>query len=404
MARSVYVAGVEGFTGKSAVALGVLEQLSRRVARVAVFRPVVRAEASTGDVHDYVLDLLVSHDAVSLSYDECAGVSYDDVHADPEDAMDRIVARYHQVAEQADAVVVVGSDYTDVGAPAEFAFNAQLAANHATLFAVIANRVDPEATDRTAAALRREGVPAFALPEQPLLSAPSVGDLMAACDGRLVRGDESQLAREVPGLVVAAMTLPNVLDRLFDGALVVTPGDRPEVVLGVLTAHQSASFPQISGIVLNGGLALPEQIDRLLDGLEVALPIIATDLGTHATSTTLTNRRGRLDKDSPRKIATALTLFAEHVDGEELMNGLEVARTSVVTPLMFEHKVLDDAIADRRHIVLPEGEEERILRAADILLRRNVADLTLLGDPMIVRAKAAHLGIDVSGARLLSPY
>ena len=247
-------------------------------------------------------------------------------------------------------------------------------------------------------------MPAFALPEQPLLSAPSVGDLMAACDGRLVRGDESQLAREVPGLVVAAMTMPNVLDRLFDGALVVTPGDRPEVVLGVLTAHQSASFPQISGIVLNGGLALPEQIDRLLDGLEVALPIIATDLGTHATSTTLTNRRGRLDKDSPRKIATALTLFAEHVDGEELMSGLEVARTSVVTPLMFEHKVLDDAIADRRHIVLPEGEEERILRAADVLLRRNVADLTLLGDPMIVRAKAAHLGIDVSGARLLSPY
>ena len=391
----------------------------------------------TDDVHDYVLDLLVSHDAVSLTYDECAGVSYDDVHADPEGAMDRIVARYHQVAEKSDAVVIVGSDYTDVGAPAEFAFNArvaanlgapvllvlngngrgvdqlctaaamaeaELAANHAKLFAVIANRVDPAATERTAAALRRDGVPAFALPEQPLLSAPSVGDLMAACDGRLVRGDESQLAREVPGLVVAAMTLPNVLDRLFDGALVVTPADRPEVVLGVLTAHQSANFPQISGVVLNGGLELPEQVGRLLDGLEVALPMIATDLGTHATSTALTNRRGRLDKDSPRKIATALTLFAENVDGEELMSGLEVARTSVVTPLMFEHQVLDDAIADRRHIVLPEGEEERILRAADILLRRNVADLTLLGDPMIVRAKAAHLGIDVSAARLLSPY
>ena len=129
MARSVYVAGVEGFTGKSAVALGVLEQLSRRVERVAVFRPVVRAERPTGDVHDYVLDLLVSHDAVALSYDECAGVTYDDVHADPDGAMDRIVARYHQVAEQCDAVVVVGSDYTDVGAPAEFAFNARVAAN-----------------------------------------------------------------------------------------------------------------------------------------------------------------------------------------------------------------------------------------------------------------------------------
>src|SRR5918994_1268680 len=321
MARSVYVAGVEGFTGKSAVALGVLEQLSRRAARVAVFRPVVRAEASAGDVRDYVLDLLVSHDAVSLTYDECAGVIYDDVHVDPDGAMDRIVARYHRVAEQSDAVVIVGSDHTDVGAPAEFAFNARVAAN---------------------------------------LGAPVL--LVLNGHGRGV----DQLS------TAAAMTLPNVLDRLFDGALVVTPGDRPEVVLGVLTAHQSASFPQISGIVLNGGLELPEQVGRLLDGLEVALPMIATDLGTHAASTALTNRRGRLDKDSPRKIATALTLFAEHVDGEELMGGLEVVRTSVVTPLMFEHQVLDAAIADRRHIVLPEGEEERILRAADILLRRNV--------------------------------
>ncbi len=166
---------------------------------------------------------------------------------------------------------------------------------------------------------------------------------MAACDGTLARGDESLLAREVPGLVVAAMTLPHVLDHLFEGALVVTPGDRPEIVLGVLTAHVSASFPQMSGIVLNGGLPLPEPVQRLIDGLGVTLPIITTALDTHATSTALTNQRGRLDKDSPRKIATALALFAEHVDGDALLDRLEVARTQVVTPLMFEHQLIDRA-------------------------------------------------------------
>ena len=171
MATSVYVAAVEGYTGKSTVALGVLEQLSRRVERVAVYRPVVRGDAAT----DYVLDLLVSHDAVQLTYDECAGVTYADVHRDPEGALDRIVDRFHQVAAKVDAVVVVGSDYTDVGAPTEFSFNARLAANlgspvllvlnahdrtldgistaadlavselnanHGTLFAIVANRAD----------------------------------------------------------------------------------------------------------------------------------------------------------------------------------------------------------------------------------------------------------------------
>jgi phosphate acetyltransferase len=226
---------------------------------------------------------------------------------------------------------------------------------------------------------------------------------MAACDGELVSGDEALLAREVPGLVVAAMTLPNVLDHLFEGALVVTPGDRPEIVLGVLTAHLSASFPQVSAIVLNGGLDLPPQVRRLLDGLAVTLPIITTRLDTHATSTALTNQRGHLDKGSPRKIATALALFAEHVDGVALLDRLEVVRTAVVTPLMFEHQLIDAAVASRRHIVLPEGEEDRILRAADMLLRRNVAELTLLGDPVTIQARAAGLGVDVSAAHLLSP-
>jgi phosphate acetyltransferase len=436
MGSSVYVASVEGFTGKSTVALGVLEQLSRRVERVGVFRPIVRPDGRRFGGRDYVLDLLTDHDAVHLSYDECAGVSYDEVHEDPAAALDRIVERYHRVAEKCDAVVVVGSDYTDVGTPTEFSYNARIAANlgapvllvlngsgrtadelrtvtemataelqanHGTLFAVIANRVDAVDVAKDVEALSTGGVPAYVIPEEPLLSAPSVGDLMGAVQGTLVSGDAALLSREVTGLVVAAMTMPNVLDRLFEGAVVVTPGDRSEVVLGVLMAHASPSFPQISGIVLNGGLPLPEQVSRLIEDLGVTMPIVTTHLGTHATSTALTAVRGRLTKDAPRKVSTALALFGRHVDGEALLDRLEVARSEAVTPLMFEHQLIDQAVSARRHIVLPEGEEDRILKAADILLRRGVADLTLLGDPIQISARAASLGVDVSKATLVNP-
>ena len=437
MGSSVYVASVEGYTGKSTVALGLLEQMSRRVGRVGVFRPVVRADTAAHAGRDYVLDLLVSHDAVTLSYDECAGVSYDEVHADPSAALDRIVERYHRVTDQCDAVVVVGTDYTDVGTPTEFSYNARIAANlgapvllvlngsgrtpeelrtisvvmaaelkaqHGTLFAVVANRVGEDVLAEGAEAVAGDGVPAYAIPEEPLLSAPSVADLMPACDGTLVSGDPALLAREATGFVVAGMTMPNVLERLFDGAVVVTPGDRPEVVLGVVNAHVSANFPQISGIVLNGGLALPPQVYRLLEGLGTTMPIVATDLGTHATTTALNSVRGRLTRSSTRKVATALALFAEHVDGDALLDRLEVSRTSAVTPLMFEHQLIDRAMSGRRHIVLPEGDEERVLRAAEILLRRGVADLTLLGDPARTNAAAASLGVDIADARLLSPF
>ncbi|QIX27921.1 phosphate acetyltransferase [Nocardioides sp. JQ2195] len=435
MTSSVYVASAEGFTGKSTIALGVLEQLSRAVERVGVFRPIVRAEAGGADQRDYVLELLTSHDAVDLTYDECAGVSYDEVHRDPEAAMDRIVERFHLVADRCDAVVVIGSDYTDIATPTEFSYNARIAANlgapvllvangigrtladlqtvtgvlrsdlranHATLFSVIVNRVDDAGVLEEITELA--GVPAYGIPEEPLLNAPSVAELMAACDGTLVSGSEELLTREVSGLVVAAMTLPNVLTRLFEGAAVVTPGDRGETVLGVLAAHMSTNFPQISAVFLNGGIALPDEITRLIEGLGTTTPIIATSLGTHATSTALTNRRGRLTKDAPRKIATALRLFSEHVDGPVLVDRLEVARTDAVTPLMFEHQLIDDAVEAGKHIVLPEGEEERILKAADMLLRRGVAELTLLGDPQAINAKAAQLGVDVSKAHLVSPY
>src|SRR5215213_1826717 len=349
MATTVYVASVEGYTGKSTVALGVLEQLSRRVERVAVYRPVVRGDAA----RDYVLDLLVSHEAVQVSYDECAGVTYADLHRDPDGALDRIVDRFHQVADKADAVVVVGSDYTDVGAPTEFSFNARIAANlgspvllvlnanDRTLFAVVANRADADELDDVVKALEGHQVPAFAIREEPLLSAPSVADLMRACHGRLVSGEESLLSQEATGVMVAAMTLPHVLDRLFDGAVVVTPGDRPEVVLGVLTAQVSANFPQMAGIVLNGGFDLPPQVATLIEGLGTTMPIVATLLDTSETTRALTSVRGRLQKDSPRKVATALALFDERVDGDLLLDRLEVARTTVVTPLMFEHHLID---------------------------------------------------------------
>jgi phosphate acetyltransferase len=443
MVSSVYIASVEGFTGKSTVALGVLELLSRRVGRVGVFRPIVRSDAALHEGRDYVLDLLTSHEAVELSYEDCAGVTYDDVHADPVAALDRIVERYHRVADRSDAVLVVGTDYTDVGTPTEFSYNARIAANigapvllvlngagrspaelhtiaemavgeleahHATLFAVLANRIDPagdgarpDAWSEVVEAIGVRDVPAYAIPDEPLLSAPTMAELMAACDGKLVSGDEELLTREVTGVLVAGMTMPNVLDRLFEGAVVVTPGDRPEVVLGVLLAHVSAGFPQVAGIVLNGGLAMPEPVTRLIEGTGSTLPIVATDLATYAASTALSDRRGRLTKDSPRKMSTALALFAEHVDGVQLLDRLAVARTDTVTPLMFEHQLIDTAVAESRHIVLPEGEEDRILRAADILLRRGVAELTLLGDPISIGARAASLGVDVSKAHVLRP-
>jgi phosphate acetyltransferase len=431
VARSLYVTSPEGETGKGVVALGALDLLTRRVGRVGVFRPIIRSD----DRPDYVLELLLDHQGVDMAYELAAGVSYDRVHSDPDAAMSTIVDRYHEAATDRDAMIVVGSDYTGVSSPTEFSYNARVAANlgapvllvvhgqgrspsdvrtvadvatteiaarYGRLLAIVANRVDPDRLDAVQQALAGP-VPAYVIPQEPFLTAPTVGDLLEACGGQLRSGDPELLSREALDVLVGAMTLPNVLDRLVEGGVVVTPSDRVDVLVGVLMAHASQTFPALAGVFLNGGFGIPPQIDQLVAGLGPRLPIVTTQGDTYPTATRLASARGRLSKESPRKVETALTLFGKHVDGGELLARLDVTRSEVITPLMFEHELLDRARAERRHIVLPEGEEERIIRAADTLLRREVADLTLLGDPTAVKAKADQLGLDIGLARILNP-
>ncbi len=432
MARSLYVTSPEAETGKGTVALGALDLLTRRVGRVGVFRPIVRSD----DRPDYVLELLLDHQGVEMPYDLAAGVSYDRVHTDPDGAMSTIVDRYHAAAADRDAMIIVGSDYTGVRSPTEFSYNvsvaanlgapvllvvhgrgrspadvrtvadiatAEIAARYGRLLAIVANRIDPDQLESVQQALVGP-VPAYVIPQEPILTAPTVGDLLQACNGELRSGDPELLSREALDVLVGAMTLPNALDRLVDAGVVVTPSDRVDLLLGVLMAHASQTFPTLAGVFLNGGFEIPPQIDQLVAGLGPRLPVVTTPGDTYGTATKLATARGRVSRESPRKVETALTLFEKHVGGVELLTRLDVTRSDVVTPLMFEHELIDRARVQRRHIVLPEGEEERILRAADTLLRREVAELTLLGDPAVVRAKADQLGQDISAARVIDPH
>jgi phosphate acetyltransferase len=431
VARSIYITSAEGETGKSIVALGLVDLLARTVTRVGVFRPVARSTSQ----RDYVVDLLISHDGVDQTYEECVGVSYEDVHADPEAALSRIVSRYHEVERRSDAVVIVGTDYTDIAGPSELSYNARIAVNlgapvllvlrgsdrgpddihqmaeaglaelrahHAEVIGMIANRCAPHQVTEVKNALGDE-LPAWAIPDDRLLSAPTVGALTEALHGRLVSGDPTLLAREALDVLVAGMTIEHLLTKLTTGAVVIAPGDRSEVLLGVLSAHAAEGFPSLAGLILNGGFYPPPQMSRLVEGLGHRLPIIRCDQGTFQAASIAASVRGRLSATSQRKVDTALDLFEKHVKGEDLLSQMDVSRPSVVTPLMFEWELLSRARSDRKRIVLPEGEDDRVLRAASTLLRREVADLTILGNETAIRARAGELGLDIGAAQILDP-
>jgi len=428
---SIYVASPEGETGKSTIALGILHRLTAMAPRVGVFRPITRREDT-----DYILEMLLAQSNAGLTYDECIGVSYQRLHSDIEGAIADIVDRYHAVASRCDAMVIVGSDYTDVATPTELSVNARIAVNlgapvvlsvrafdrtpdeivaaielslveltaqHAYTAAVVANRCDPAQMERVAEACQSLGPPVYAIPEEPLLVAPTVAELCVAVQGTLVHGDESLLSREVMDVMVAGMTAEHVLERLSEGAIVITPGDRSDVVLAVASAHAAEGFPTLAAMILNGGMPLHREIARLVTGVGLRLPIIATDLGTFATASAVANTRGRVTAASERKIDTAIELMERHVDITDMLTRLAIPIPTVTTPQMFAYGLMERARADRKRIVLPEGDDDRILQAAGRLLRRGLADLTILGEESEVRSRAAELGVDLSAATVINP-
>jgi len=431
VARSIYIASAEGDTGKSTIALGITNLLARQVERVGIFRPVARVKEGA----DYVLELLLGHDSIDLSYEEAIGVTYADVHEDPERALATIVSRYHEVERKCDAVVIVGTDYTDVSAAAELEFNARIAANlgapvvlvvhgrertpedvaqvvdqaraelagsHASVAGVFVNRSNPDDIDAIRALIPAEerlGV----LPEDPRIVAPSMSQLKNAVHGTLMSGDEALLAREAHGIIVGAMTTSNLLSRIEDGSVVLVPGDRADTLLALLAAHGAEGFPALSGVILTGGLEPRSAVRRLVEGLGSPLPVVRTELDTFETAARCSSTRGHLSRESQVKVDVALAMFEQSVDADAVRQVLDLARTDVVTPLMFEYGLLDRARQRKQHIVLPEGTDDRILRAASSLLTREVVDLTILGPESAIRGRAAELGLTLDAANVIDP-
>jgi phosphate acetyltransferase len=428
----VYVTGLEPGGGKSTVALGIAELLSRRVQRLAVFRPLVR------DADDPIVALL--RDRYQLA-DAGYGTTYAQAatlmsQGQPEKVVSTIIERYHAVTAGAGAVIVVGTDFGqeagDSGVHEELALNARLAnelgavvvgvvdgAGHSaeqtdsavrsayhslidlgtTVAAVIANRATPGAGDKLCGDL---AVPVYAIPADPAISAPTLAEVTDALKARRVLGDEAAYGRDALSYVVGAAHVPVFLDHLIDGGVVITPGDRDDLVVATFAAH-AAGQVSVAGVVLTLGELPDARVLDLVGKLRTDLPVISVDLDSFTTVAALSQLEGRLSAATPRKIEAALGAFESHVDTADLARRLDVATSERVTPLMFEYALIERARREPRHVVLPEGTEERILRAAEVVLRRGVARLTLLGPPDDVFKKARELGLDLGNAEVIDP-
>jgi phosphate acetyltransferase len=441
MLKNLYIAAIEPSSGKSLVLLGLMELLSKRVPRLGFFRPVIRG----GDRSDNDIELVSSRYTPGFPYTAYYGMTHTRARrliADGQfdELLQEVIEKYKALERQCDFVICEGVNPTDIDPALVDNFDTRVA-NHlaapilaianaagkaleeivadvrteheayleagCTIIATIVNRVAPTQVNAVRSRLEKLWTgddPVFVLPDEALLTQPTIAEISRALNANLVYGNQEQLSREVSGFKVAAMEVPNFLTRIHEGNLVITPGDRADIVLGCFASSLSDYAPTVSGIVLTGGLELAPSLKHLLEGFtRWNLPILSVETDTYDTASKVNTVRADITPDNHRKIASALGVFESNVDTAKLAERITVARSDRMTPILFEYELIERARAQKQHIVLPEGTDERILRAAEILLRRRVVDITLLGNGQKIREAIAALDVKLEGANIIDP-
>lgn len=435
MKTGIYITNTERRTGRSLVSLGILKLLLSKVSKVGYFRPII-SDYPNGK-HDNHIETMLSYFNLNMEYKDAYGFTMSQVvkyknRGQEARLIEKIIEQYKTIEEKYDVVLVEGSDFEGKGVEIEFDLNVEIAKNlslptilvssakdkeikdavsnldlaiksysvkDVIVQAVFMNRVPEELLDEMKKELQRvlpKDTAIELIPEIKKLASPTVREIFEEIGGDIVLG-ESLLNNRVECYGVGAMQLRNFLDRVSENKLVITPGDRADIILGALQANVSINYPSIAGIIVTGGIPIEKSVMKLIEGLPSIVPIILVEESTYFAAQKIMAVYPKIRPGITKRIELSISAFDKYTNTEFLLNKFRSFKTNVVTPHMFQYSLVSKAKSNKKHIVLPEGSDERILLAASSLVEQNVVDITLLGKREEIQANATKLGIKLNG-------
>jgi phosphate acetyltransferase len=445
MIKTVFVTSTEPYSGKSIVSLGLIDMLLGKAQKIGYFKPIV--SRSVQERKSDHIQTVLSYFNLPISYEDANAFSWQEAmrlsEAESQGEMiDTIIRKYKQLEDKYDFTVIEGSDYQGEGTAFEFEVNVSIAKNLGAPAIVVVsgeNKTTPQMVNAAMTAVRnfesreiqvlalvvnkvstpqvddiRELLAAQLPPEVILtvipatrgLQAPTMKEICEELPGSKLLFGKDRLSNQVDNFVTGAMQVPNFLNFIKENVLIITPGDRGDIIIAALQANLSTSYPPIAGIVLTAGTEPEEPIMRLIKGLQTVVPIITVQSGTFETTTRIGNIRSKITADNTKKIELAIDVFNKHVDVAKLDERIVTFKHSGgITPRMFQYQLTNWAKSHKKHIVLPEGNDERILKAAARLISQDIVNLTILGNPDEIAANIKRLGLnlDVHKINIVNP-
>jgi phosphate acetyltransferase len=443
MSKNLYITALEPKSGISLVALGVMEFLIRNLVRVAIFRPIVNTKHNKNG-EDEIIHLISSHYNLDIAYRQMYAYTFEEARTLVADKqydklLENTLDRYKALEAEYDFVLCIGTDFESDSSAFEFELNVEIANNLGSPVLMIANAHEGSIenvvrscrfaiesfeeksssilsiiVNRTPVALQEQMLQSlkeqlkdktkliYSIPFEEKLDQPTMAEIADALHARVLHG-KTQMNRVVSRFVIAAMNLRNFLPRIENGNLIITPIDRIDIILGTLAAYRSSNLPNIGGIVLTGYLKPDKLLRNLLHGTDDLVPIIKVEEDTFTTAMKIKEIHNCITPESSLKIASALGLFESHVQTTELRKSIVGYSMLFTTPKMFEFGLIKRARAHKQTIVLPEGNDERILKAAEILIHREAVNIILLGNVQSIRNKIHALGLALEDVKIIDP-
>jgi phosphate acetyltransferase len=443
MSKSIYIATSEPSSGKSIVTLGLMSMLIGKTAKVGYFRPIVEDFEEGGS--DNHIETVISHFGLDIQFEDAYAITKSKLIKKKNkgklgDVLDLIIEKYKRLEERFDFVLVEGTSFTGEGTAIELDINVLIAKNlgipavivgtgvgktleelidslhlvydsfkikEVEVLAIFANKVQPENIELVTTGLRKnlpESILINTIPVISSLNHPTVQEIVIDLNAKVLFGD-AYLNNQTSNFSVGAMQLCNYLLHLKEDSLVITPGDRADIILGVLQANESVNYPTIAGIVLTGNILPEPSILKLIEGLSPVVPIISVEEGTYYITNRIGAIKSKIYANNKQKIATSITTFEKYVAIDNLAQKLITFKAEGMTPKMFQYNLVKRAKMHRKHIVLPEGSDERIIIAAARLLAMDVVDISIIGNKKQIESKVAELGLDFdfSKVQIINP-
>ncbi|MEN8890597.1 MAG: phosphate acetyltransferase [Wenyingzhuangia sp.] len=433
MSKAIYIAASHSNSGKSIATLGLMRLLLGKTTKVGYLKPIITVNENKKDFH---IETILSHFDLDIDYQDAFVLKSKEVIAKRNqgkigEVIDTIIKQYKKMESIYDFVLVEGTDFEGDATSMEAELNVKIAKNlgipviiiskaskgsvdntientkliydtfidgDVEVLSILVNKVLEENLTQIKtrlSALVSKTVLTSTIPFSNKLSSPTVAEITRELNAELMFG-ASGLNNPIHAYGVGAMQLRNHLEHYVDHYLVVTPGDRADIILGALQANISKNYPKVAGIVLTGGLKPEGTILKLIDGLSDVVPIVSVNTGTFETATNLANVKAKIYPENTDKILETLRIFDKYVPTEELTNKLINFEVKGMTPKMFQYNMIDRAQKQKKRVVLPEGSDIRVLEAAAMLATLDIVSLTLLGDIEEIKAKAKKTGLVIN--------